>query len=93
MKSFVMLGKRWLLNHVTRLGPEDDHDGECDDPTEKGKTVRVRASLRGKRRLEIYLHEIGGHAADWSKDEAHVTEWASDMADVLWRLGYRRLGE
>jgi len=63
-------------------------NGYCDAPDVPGKTIRVSTRLRGRKRLEIILHECL-HAADWSKDESWVDETAKDLARILDRLGYR----
>ena len=94
MKTFKMLSRRWRLLFVPRLGEEGaGDDGQCDPPTAKNKAVRIRADLRGRERLETILHEAGGHAADWTKDEDTITEWAYDLSVLVWNLGYRREGE
>lgn len=94
IKSFKMLGRRWRLLFVSRLGEEGKGDmGNCDPPDTKEKAVRIRSDLRGIALLDTLIHEAGGHAADWSRDEAHIEEWATDLAKLLWALGYRRQGE
>ena len=80
-------GKKWKLDPRAKL--PGDRDGDCDPPTTPGKTIRIRAGLRGQHRLEIELHELL-HAADWSKDEQWIGPIADDLARVLWRLGYRK---
>lgn len=83
----TILGKRYRLIFDHRLARADD--GDCDDPREPGKTIRIRKKLSPIRELEITLHETL-HAADWHKDEAWVEQVAHDVARILWRLGYRR---
>lgn len=85
-----LLGKYWNLVRTGKIPP--GKWGDCDDPTETGKTIRVHSKLKGKLELEILLHEIL-HAVDWSKDEDWVENTAHDIAAVFWKLGYRRKGE
>ena len=82
-------GLTWKLV-FTRLPP--DRDGDCDDPSEPRRRIRIRRSLRGLRRLEVLLHEIG-HASCWDLSEEFVHDWAKDAAQVLWAAGYRAIEE
>jgi len=63
--------------------------GSCDRPGVKGKKIKVAAKLRGVNELNTIIHECL-HAGFDSLDEEHVDEFATDLARVLWRLGYRR---
>jgi len=84
---FKLLDKMWNFRY-SRLRDSNENDGYCDPPKTPNKEIVVASQLRGKRRLEIILHECW-HACDWSKDEEFIEESAHDMANVLWRLGYR----
>lgn len=84
--NVTIRGKRWTLVFTEDL--PTDVDGLCDQPTTKGKQIRIRASLQGERRLEVILHELE-HAADWDKDEEAVCEIARERAKILTRLGYK----
>lgn len=85
-------GKRWHWKwwHFGR----GDADGACDAPTQTHKAIRVRDSLqrpeRQKRLMVVAIHEAM-HALAWHVDEQHVTTGAEDIADLLWKLGYRRM--
>ena len=48
----------------------------------------VSPSLRGEQRLDTVIHELL-HAALPDLDEDAVNTTASDIARLLWRLGYR----
>lgn len=61
----TILGKRWNLIHGRCA---NDEDGYCTPPDQPGRTICIRPSLTGERRLEVELHEML-HAADWHKDE------------------------
>ena len=80
-------GRYWLLIPYDTELPRST-DGKCDPPTHKRKTIRIRSSLKGKPRLETIVHELM-HACNWTLDEEHVTEAAEDIANILWKLGYR----
>ena len=82
----TILGKRWRFR-FSKL-PRGT-DGECDDPSTRGKELRIRKGLGEADTLETIIHEAL-HAADWHKNEPWVEEVARDLARLLWRLGYRR---
>ncbi len=63
--------------------------GSCDRPHVKNKTIRVAAKLHGQSELDTIIHECL-HAGFDSLDEEHVDEFATDLARILWRLGYRK---
>jgi hypothetical protein len=81
-----LMGKRWHLRFVPRLRA----DGQCDPPYMPFKEILIATRLSGKRELEVLLHEML-HACNWQFDEEHISQMASDIADVLWRLKYRRV--
>ena len=80
-------GKRWRVMFC-RLR---DRNGDCDPPTQPGKTIRLATRLnRNPRRLMAdAIHECL-HAADWSKDEVWCEQVSEDIERVLYKLGYRR---
>ena len=80
-----LVGKRWRLQFVPRLAD----DGRCDPPDRPHKTISIARRLRGERQLDVLLHELL-HACNWQLDEEHITQTATDIARVLWRLGYRK---
>ena len=80
-----LVGKRWALRFVPRLHA----DGRCDAPDVRGKQILIANRLRGKRQLDVLIHEML-HACNWQIDESYISQMASDIAQVLWRLGYRR---
>ena len=87
--EFRMNGKRWLL--VREIIPKHlNRNGDCDHPEAKNKTCRVDSRLKGKKELEIFIHEAR-HAENYKMySEDYVTEVSHDLANLLWRLGYRR---
>lgn len=91
-----LLGKRWRLKFepIGRHRTDDGRrlDGWCDPPTQTRKAIYIDSRLNGERELDVLIHEML-HACDWAKDEEYIAEQASDMARVLWKLGYRRLND
>jgi hypothetical protein len=83
-----VLGKLWRLRFAPNMGDR----GDCDEPDQRGKEIRIASSLRGEERLEVLIHEIV-HAAGWHIDETFVERFARDAARALWRLGYRNGNE
>jgi len=83
-----VLGKLWQL----RFAPNMANRGDCDQPDQRGKEIRISSSLRGEQRLEVLIHEMV-HAAGWHIDETFVARFAKDAARALWRLGYRNRNE
>jgi hypothetical protein len=82
-----IMDKRWNLRFASNLS----NHGECQAPTVRDKQMRILSSLRGKRRLTVLIHEML-HAANWHLDEQFVAQASEDIANVLWRLGYRQCG-
>lgn len=80
-----MMGRHWLLKFVPYLG---QNIGLCEHPDEVEKTIRVQKGLPDKEKLRTILHELT-HAGFWCLSEESVDEFSRDVAEVLWRLGYR----
>lgn len=76
-----LLGDDWTIRFSRLRG-----NGHC---YKRRKLLLVHKYLKPKKELDILLHEML-HATDWYKDEEWVQEVATDIAEVLWRLGYRR---
>jgi len=82
--QITILGKRFQLRFVERL---DKARGECDDPCQPKKEIRIRERLKGEQKLEVLIHEMT-HAAGWHIDEKFVEQFAKDLARNLTKLGY-----
>ena len=65
-------------------------DGECSNPDDANRTIRIRRGLEDKREGEVCAHEII-HAAVWSLDEEIVTMLAENITEFLWRIGWRKV--
>ena len=83
----VKLGR--LVWRILWEGCPKDRDGECDDPSTKGRAIRISQNLSEKDELETLIHEML-HACAWFLTEEFVTRTARDISKVLWKLGYRK---
>lgn len=63
--------------------------GRCWLPAGRHPLIQVRRALRGRRALEVLLHECL-HAARPDMSETAVDETASALALAAWKAGYRR---
>lgn len=81
----IIRGKSWNLRFC-RL--PNDRRGDCESPYDKGKTIRISKTLAGQEKLEVLLHEML-HAGVWDLSEEAVDELSTDMAQVLYKLGWR----
>jgi len=61
---------------------------DCDDPTTKNKQIRIANNLSPVEQMDAVIHECL-HASDWFKDEKWVDEVSTDIARLLWKLGWR----
>ena len=83
-----LMGRMWRLKFVSNLV---DCWGSCDDPAKTGRTIRISREAKGRKELEILIHEMQ-HACNWiQSSEEFITQSSKDIANVLWRLGYRRI--
>ena len=81
--TVTICGKRWRLK-FTRLRGEKH--GWCESPSKPAKQILINSQRRSRRRVfEDLIHEAV-HAADWSKAEEWVTEFAQDLARLLDRV-------
>lgn len=63
--------------------------GSCTNPKRAEHWIKINADLNTKLGLEVLIHECL-HAVDFGKKEKFVDQAGKDIADLLWRLGYRR---
>lgn len=80
----TLRGKRW---EFTR--PRMADWGQCEPVDRLAKRIRVHRDLTGIDELDTILHELL-HAVLWDLSEETVEECGTDIARVLWKLGYRR---
>jgi hypothetical protein len=84
-----ILGKYWTLKYEY---PGKGLDGLCDHPETPNKTIIVKKNLDGKTELCTLLHEIF-HSIAWSVDEEYIDRASTDLSEILWKLGYRKLSK
>lgn len=80
----VIRGVQWIIRQSTRA--LKDKWGWCDW---ERRSITLCRSLRGKRHLDTVIHELL-HAEFPDLDESVVCESATDITNVLWKMGYRR---
>lgn len=93
IRSVVIGKKRWkfVRRHIKQK-TEDGHPiyGLCDPPDNPGKTITVERKLSGKLELDTIIHELI-HASLWEVlDEDFVERMGTDVANAVWRMGYRK---
>lgn len=76
-------GKHW---RIVREKLPRKLDGLCNADN---RVITVQPHLSGERELDVLIHEML-HACHWDLAEESITETASDLARVLFRLGYRK---
>ncbi len=84
-KVVTVRGKRWKLRSCKL---SKGTCGETDWPTEVGKEIRISQNLSGLELLDTIIHELF-HCGHWDIDESVVEEFSTDVARILWSLGYR----
>lgn len=67
-----------------------DARGSCSDPreSEQKPEIEISPNLEGKELLEVAIHEAT-HACLWPISEEYVEKNSKDIADFLWKLGFR----
>jgi hypothetical protein len=64
------------------------YHGLCDPPGVKPREIWVDRRLKGRKLLEIVLHEVA-HARFWWMPEKDVQRFARDLSRLIIRLGFR----
>lgn len=81
-----ILGKYWELKFCT---VPTDCLGMCDPPDKPNKQIKISNKLSGQTELDVIIHECF-HAGNWHVDEEYVDRFSTDLAHILWKLGYRK---
>jgi hypothetical protein len=63
-------------------------DGICDYPRSTRPAIHIGPNINTKNGLETLLHECL-HIENWAQTEEVVDRAAKEIANLLWRLGYR----
>ena len=77
---------KWVYRSLRRIKPTTL--GLCDWDA---KTVTICTSCEGLERLDTELHEAL-QAMQYFGSEEHTEQVATTLAEILWKLGYRRDG-
>lgn len=77
-------GRRWKIRW-DQIPARENALGYCETP---GQMIVIDPRMAGVGLLEVAIHE-SLHACLPDADEAAVTETAADVAQLLWRVGYR----
>jgi hypothetical protein len=81
-------GKKWKIRFVLSKEIPSDRWADCSHPSDKNREIRVRRTLRGEERLETILHEAL-HALYPDESESVIDSQGKDLANLMWRCGYR----
>jgi len=84
--------RMWPWRYVRLKGANEAYAFTPDpnDPTAKVEhRILIDSRLTGRKRLRIELHEFL-HAAFPDIDESVIDARSTDLAKILWALGYRR---
>lgn len=83
-------GLRWRFRFVRSNQIPNDRWADCSSPEEPNRQIRIRQVLRGKQKLETILHEA--LHAQWPEDsEDTIAQHGKELANLLWKLGYRKV--
>lgn len=83
-------GREWDVRFVRSREIPSDRWGDCGHPDDPNPTIRVRNAVEGKGRMDLILHEAL-HAIYPDESEAKVSRTATELANLLWECGYRRV--
>lgn len=84
MNYITLRGNRWKVVECPSLS-----GGLCDNPGFPDKELTVPIEGEEKYDLDVLIHE-SLHACFWDMDEEAITESATDIANFLWKLGWRK---
>ena len=85
MKTLVLRGKRFWLGEVR----QGDEMGGCEAPWMPEREIDIPVGGKTCDELDTIIHECL-HGCFWDMDEDAVSESATSIARVLWRLGWRK---
>jgi hypothetical protein len=92
-KIAEILSKKDLKLTVAETGlPISKLGAFTSSPDCKHKAIVIDDSMSDKDLLRVLIDE-SLHACDWTIDNDIVDHFASDIANFLWRCGYRRIKE
>ena len=78
-------GRHWTITSAPMVG----FDGLAEnDPRTRNKHIWIGSHVRGKDLLDTIIHEVTHCAYPFLTEEA-VLQFATELADILWKLDYR----
>jgi hypothetical protein len=81
----TIAGKYWTLTSADIPG----FDGLAENsPNVKNKHIWINRNTKGKDLLDTVIHEVV-HCFEPRWDEHTVLQFGSELAEILWKLGYR----
>ncbi len=83
VKTHKFNGRRYVIDMPGRI------DGCVDQYELNTRTMLIVTELYTKEELEACIHE-SLHAENWAATEKVVERVGREIADFLWRLGFRR---
>jgi hypothetical protein len=98
LKQVIIFGKRWrfVRKYLRNLDGFTTGEAKTQHPFSssdlKKREIVISTAISGERELDVIIHEVL-HAADWHRSEEWCATVATDLARILYRLGYRRDSE
>lgn len=83
-------GREWDIRFVRSREIPSDRWGDCGHPDDPNPTIRIRQAVEGRDRMDLILHEAL-HAIYPDESETKVGRSATELANLLWACGYRRV--
>lgn len=65
-------------------------DGNCDYPKGQRPSIRILCNPESKNGLITLIHE-SLHAENWAITEEVVDRVSTEIGNLLWKLGYRKI--
>jgi hypothetical protein len=87
IRTHTFRGKKWKI-----IPAESQAGGICESPCSLDKEMVIPVEGTTRFDLDTVIHE-SLHASLWLLSEETVEETATDIARLLWRLGWRNEGE
>ena len=84
IKTHVFNGRKYVIDMPGRI------HGTTDQFRLNQRVMLIAVDPGTKDELETCIHE-GLHAENWATTEKVVERVGREIADFLWRLGYRRI--
>jgi hypothetical protein len=89
-------GKQWDLKFYPSLGRDSqgtEYLGLCDNPELPNPRIKIKKGQKDKAEMSVICHEIGHASAYPLLSEEFCDQMGDDIAEVLYKLGYRKLSK